>query len=68
MYLATSIFNNLHKHFSSSALQIDDKNVLSDMEVCGVQAWCVWLLTAGRQAETCRNELNEIKKIFLEVV
>jgi len=46
----------LHKHFSSSALQIDDESVLSDMEVCGVQAWRVWLMAAGRQAETCRIE------------
>ena len=30
-YLTTCI-----KHFSSSALQIDDKSVLSDTEVCGV--------------------------------
>jgi len=34
----------------SSALQIDDQSVLSDMEVCGVMVWRVWLMMARRQS------------------
>jgi len=48
--MATSIFNNMHKRFSSSAMQIDDKSAVTDMDVWGVLAWRVLLMMAERQA------------------